>query len=40
MPRGGKRDGAGRKPKHGRYNKHKPFMSKRVVLIGQRCEKL
>ena len=40
MPRGGKRDGAGRKPRHVRYDKDKPFYSKRALKIGLWCEML
>ena len=40
MPRGGKRDGAGRMPRHARYDKDEPFYGKVALKIGLRCEKL
>ena len=40
MTGGGKRDGAGRKPRHVRYDKRNPLMGKRAFLIGLRCEVL
>jgi hypothetical protein len=39
MPRGGKRAGAGRKPRHSRY-KRRASIGRDALAIGQRCEVL